>query len=110
MPPAFSRTGKRTLTPVVGLGVMTAINVVTAAILLLINKSNLTVYGYFSSFAGYGGHPRLPRRLARCSRLPVQAGQIAADPCRGRPHRSSRRWAMFSTRAWCPFKPRHTTG
>ncbi len=54
MPPAFSRTGKRTLTPVVGLGVMTAINVVTAAILLLINKSNLTVYGYFSSFAGYG--------------------------------------------------------
>ncbi|HUZ36102.1 MAG TPA: APC family permease [Streptosporangiaceae bacterium] len=54
MPPAFSRLGKRTLTPVVGLGVMTAINVVTAAILLLINQSNLTVYGYFSSFAGYG--------------------------------------------------------
>ncbi len=54
LPPAATRISKRHLTPVGGIVVMTVINAVTALYLIVSNNANETVYGYLSSFSGYG--------------------------------------------------------
>lgn len=54
LPPAASRLSKRHLTPVGGIALMTVINAAVAVYLVATNNANETVYGYLSSFSGYG--------------------------------------------------------
>lgn len=54
LPPVATRLSERHLTPVGGIVFMTVINGATALYLVLSNNANVTVYGYLSSFAGYG--------------------------------------------------------
>jgi amino acid transporter len=54
LPRAATRVSNRHKTPIGGIVVMLVINLVTAVYLVLSNNATESVYGYLSSFAGYG--------------------------------------------------------
>lgn len=54
LPPVATRLSKRHLTPVGGIGFMTVVSGATALFLVVSNNANVTIYGYLSSFGGYG--------------------------------------------------------